>query len=305
MRSIALTRRALSRNVRVTTRFLPATRLPAYAPCRVWTRGFARVDSPTHRAYDVYDKDDVVNTTTDGSRAEGRPPPDQRTLKLGKTKESSAIRTLHERLPSLLASPLPQDILSPEITLHLFPSTHPHLPTVSGRIPYTGALWTAPVAWGRLPLLGNVKLEIMSERMVRNGGSSIAHEFRDEKLIVKWKTCGKTKERAGTIYRGIGATEQLDKLFRLLGGDTADEEFCGLFIFEFDSEGRISKHTIEHADEGGNYDRMTKVVSVTDWLLGRAPWRRKDDVEPGLAFCEPRRSRDAPLRPQDRPREQR
>lgn len=200
----------------------------------------------------------------------------------------AAVRTLHERLPTLLASPLPQEILSPDISLLLFPSTHPHLPTVSGRIPYTGALWTAPVAWGRLPLLGNVKLDILSERMVRNGGSSVGQDCRDEKLIVKWKTCGKTKERAGSLYRGIGATEQLDRLMRLLGGDSADEEFCGLFIFEFDDKGRILRHTIEHAEEGGNYDRMTKMVSVTDWLLGKAPWRRKDDVVPGLAFCDQR-----------------
>ena len=134
--------------------------------------------------------------------------------------------------------------------------------------------------------------------MVKNGGSNVAHECRDEKLIVKWKTCDKTKAKAGTIYRGIGATEQLDKLMRLLGGDSTDEEFCGLFIFEFDSKGRISKHTIEHAEEGGNYDRMTKVVSVTDWLLGRAPWKRKDEPVPGLAFCE----QDAKSRSQSKDR---
>lgn len=142
------------------------------------------------------------------------------------------------------------------------------------------------MAWGRLPVVGNVKLVIMSERMARNGGSAVDHACRDEKLIVKWKTSGKSKERAGALYRGIGATEQLDKLMRLLGGESTDEEFCGLFIFEFDEQGRIVKHTIEHADEGGNYDRTAKVVSVTDWLLGKAPWRRSDDVMPGLAFCE-------------------
>lgn len=289
MRSTALTRRALARNVRVTASF------SFLAPVHVWNRGFAKVNPATHRPYDVYDKDGLANSITDGFRTEdGRAPPDERTLKLGKT-----IRTLHERLPTLLASPLPQEVLSPVISLHLFPSTHPHLPTVTGRIPYTGALWTAPMAWGRLPLLGNVKLDIVSERMVRNGGSSVEHACRDEKLIVKWKTCGKTKERAGTLYSGIGATEQLDKLMRLLGGDKTGEEFCGLFIFEFDDQGRISKHTIEHADEGGSYDRMAKVVSVTDWLLGKAPWRRKDEVVPGLAFCAEQRERRHNL-PQDR-----
>ncbi|KAF7187718.1 hypothetical protein HII31_11057 [Pseudocercospora fuligena] len=223
-------------------------------------------------------------------------PPDERTLQLGKT-----VRTLHERLPTLLKEPLPSDILSPNISLHLFPSTHPHLPRVSGRIAYVAALWTAPVAWGRMPLFGNVKLVILSERMVRNGGSSVAHQNRDEKLIVKWKTCGKTTHRDGTggIYRGMGlaaARDPVDKIKDFISGTRSDsskqkseedaEEFCGIFIFEFDEHGRIQKHTIEHTDEGGHYDKMNRVVSVTDWLLGQFNGKRKD--EPALALCEER-----------------
>lgn len=140
-------------------------------------------------------------------------------------------------------------------------------------------------------MVGNVKLIILSERMVRNGGSSVSPGCRDEKLIVKWKTCGKSNEDGGKIYRGITASEQVDRLKNMLGGEETDEEFCGLFVFEFDEEGRIRRHTIEHAEEGGNYDRMNKVVSVTDWLLGRAPWRRKDEVIPGLAFCDYQRDK--------------
>ncbi|KAK5257160.1 hypothetical protein BJ546DRAFT_1035116 [Cryomyces antarcticus] len=211
-------------------------------------------------------------------------PPDERTLKLGRT-----IRILHERLPTLLQSPLPQEILSPQITLHLFPSTHPHLPTVSGRVAYHAALWTAPVAWGRMPVVGNVKLVVLSERMVRNGGSSsVAHGSRQEKLIVRWKTCGKTKGKGvGALYRGITGKEDppVDKITEILGGDVRDdEEFCGLFIFEFDEEGRIFQHTIEHAEEGGNWDRMAKVVSVTDWLLGKVNGKKKEEI-PELAWC--------------------
>jgi len=199
----------------------------------------------------------------------------------------TAIRTLHDRLPSLLEKPLPQDILSPQISLHLFPSTHPYLPTVSGRLAYTGALWTAPVAWGRVPVVGNVKIIVLSERMFRNGGIAVSHECRDEKLIVKWKTCSKDNN-GRTVYRGIGATEHMDKLSNVLRGENREnpEEFCGLFVFEFDEQGRISKHTIEHSEEGGNYDRTTRVVSVTDWLLGKAPWRKRHEVIPELAWCE-------------------
>lgn len=47
-------------------------------------------------------------------------------------------------------------------------------------------------------------------------------------------------------------------------------EFTGLFVFEFDDEGRILVHTIEHVQESGNWERGVggKFVALTDWLLG-------------------------------------
>ncbi|GAB7335968.1 hypothetical protein MBLNU13_g08209t2 [Cladosporium sp. NU13] len=218
--------------------------------------------------------------------------PDERTLQLGKT-----IQTLHEHLPTLLQTPLPSETISPRISLHLFPSTHPHLPTVSGRIAYIAALWTAPVAWGRIPLVGNVKLTILSERMVRYGGSTVSHANREEKLIVKWKTCGKTEHRDGTggIYRpvGIRAKDPMDKIKNFISGtkdvdthESEGEDFCGIFIFEFDEQGRIVKHTIEHTEQGGNWDK-TRVVSVTDWLLGTFSGKKSPEL-PALAWCEER-----------------
>ena len=186
---------------------------------------------------------------------------------------------LQSRLPTLLASPLPPEILSPHITLHLFPSTHPHLPTVSGRVAYHAALWTAPMAWGRVPIVGNVKLIILSERVVKTGPtySRIAQSHvNNERLVVRWKTCGKTQGKGmGALYRGIAASEQVDKITEWLGGDARDdEEFCGKFVFEFDEEGRILTHTIEHAEENGDLEKTSRVVSVTDWLLGR-PWKKR------------------------------
>jgi hypothetical protein len=205
----------------------------------------------------------------------------ERNLKLGNSKAMfdlmaqlsadsiEAIRVLHERLPTLLVSPLPQDILSPHISLHLFPSTHPHLPNVSGKIAYTAALWTAPVAWGRVPVIGNVKLKILSERMIKNGGASTPAHLRDEKLIVKWETVSDVVEKITSIVAGSGR---------------AKEEFTGLFMFEFDEEGRIINHTIEHTDEGRHWEKTAKVISVTDWLLGRA-WGRREEGSPSLAFA--------------------
>ncbi|KAK3297601.1 uncharacterized protein B0H64DRAFT_372943 [Chaetomium fimeti] len=121
-------------------------------------------------------------------------PPDERKVKLGKT-----LRILQSHLPTLLQSPPPQGILSPRITLHLFPSTHPHLPTVSGRVAYTAALWSSPIAWNRLPLVGNVRLHILSERMLDcsaydsvggrpGGGGRRADGAGGEQLIVRWRT---------------------------------------------------------------------------------------------------------------------
>lgn len=203
-----------------------------------------------------------------------------------------ALRILQSRMPTLLASPLPQEILSPHISLHLFPSTHPHLPTVSGRVGYHAALWTAPMAWGRVPIVGNVKLIIISERVVKDGPYTYRGPERvgSERLIVRWKTCGKTKGKGmGALYRGIGASEQVDKITEWLGGDVRDdEEFCGLFIFEFDEEGRILTHIIEHSEEAGSSDRASKVVTITDWLLGRA--KGENGKIPDLALeCNERR----------------
>lgn len=144
------------------------------------------------------------------------------------------------------------------------------------------------MAWGRVPVVGNVKLIVLSERMHRYGGTTVPHGSRDEKLVVKWKTCGKTKGKGmGALYRGISGSEQVDKITEFLGGDARDdEEFCGIFVFEFDEEGRIVKHTIEHAEEGNNWDKTTRVVSVTDWLLGKFNGKGKEEGIPGLAWCE-------------------
>lgn len=148
------------------------------------------------------------------------------------------------------------------------------------------------MAWGRVPIVGNVKLIILSERVLKGGPYTYrgSEKVGGERLIVRWKTCGKTKGKGmGALYRGIGASEQVDKITEWLGGDVRDdEEFCGLFIFEFDEEGRILTHIIEHSEEGGSSDRASKVVTITDWLLGRA--KGENGKVPGLALeCNERR----------------
>lgn len=224
----------------------------------------------------------------------------------------AALRTLSPLLPTILISPLPQEILSPNITLHLFPSTHPHLPTAKGRVLYRAALWTVPVAWSSVPLVGNVKLQIMSERIVRAGSVLDADiggesDCGDERLVVRWKTeprgegsgsdsslpsSGQGSTSPGQFSASKNGTNKA--LSVLLGGEapifklSKEEQFAGLFIFSFDEEGRISSHTIEHADQGNGWDRTAKFVTLTDWLLGKARGSMDPSAGPGLAIqgCE-------------------
>ncbi|KAE8351652.1 hypothetical protein BDV28DRAFT_15602 [Aspergillus coremiiformis] len=227
-------------------------------------------------------------------------PPDERILKLRRT-----LRTLSPLLPTLLINPLPPKILSPTVTLNLFPSTHPHLPTVKGRTLYRAALWTVPVAWGSLPVVGNVRLQIHSERIVRAGTvldpeRDDGRDCGDERLVVRWKTELRGEDHQSeapavptpTKDKEQGASKDgVNKgLSVLLGGDTPifplskEQQFTGLFIFSFDEEGRILSLTIEHADNATGWERTAKFVTLTDWLIGKARSSLKPAAGPGLAM---------------------
>lgn len=189
------------------------------------------------------------------------------------------------------------------MSLYLFPSTHPHLPVVKSRVPCRAALWTAPVAWGSVPLVGNVKVEIMSEKIVRSGfisapvpAEQTCEDLSEEKLVVRWRTEGKSggsSTTPSTQSLSSSSNEINRGLSTLLGGSQPlfskgpSEPFTGLFIFSFDKEGRIASLTIEHADESNGFDKTSKVVTLTDWLLGKARWGRAEEgLVPGLACKE-------------------
>jgi hypothetical protein len=113
----------------------------------------------------------------------------------------------------------------------------------------------------------------------------------EEKLIVRWKT---SRSAATKTSAGGSMTDMIRNMLSVLGADggSAAEEgkqdtkdFDGLFIFEFDEEGRILQHTIEHVEQGNVWERTAKVISVTDWLLGKG-WRKEGIGQPGLAFEE-------------------
>lgn len=144
--------------------------------------------------------------------------------------------------------------------------------------------------------------------MIKNGGWAYnTHDHNDvegsgerdncgvagEKLIVKWRTCGKSRPRSRFLLTPpLLPRNQVDKITEFLGtsGQKQDNatgaEFEGLFIFEFDTQGRIVKHVIEHALEGRNWEGMPRVISVTDWLLGLARGKREEEGVGGLAWSE-------------------
>ena len=109
-----------------------------------------------------------------------------------------------------------------------------------------------------------------------------------EQLIVRWRTIGKSKNwglsfiNGGEDAKGVrdadlkGAT---GTEYKAPVGDaepsagrdgSKKSEFTGLFIFEFDGEGRILSHTIEHVQQSGEVEKGVgaTVVGLTDWLLG-------------------------------------
>lgn len=166
------------------------------------------------------------------------------------------------------------------------------MPAVSGRVAYVAALWSSPIAWGRVPIVGNVRLDILSARMADRALSSQRRpkDAVGEQLVVRWRTIGGKGRDWGSILplsfingngKGSGETETK-------GGTTADnsehrvpvgdampasdksKEFTGLFIFDFDGEGRVLSHTIEHVQQDEEWEKGVgaKVVGLTDWLLG-------------------------------------
>ncbi|EFQ33365.1 uncharacterized protein GLRG_08644 [Colletotrichum graminicola M1.001] len=218
------------------------------------------------------------NTVLSGNGGSpGKKPGDENKANLGKT-----LRILQDHLPSVLQSPLPQEILAPNISLHLFPTTHPHLPTVSGRVAYTAALWTSPIAWNRLPLVGNVRLSIMSERVTKHPihFAPLRPGAIPEQLVVRW--CATSKKNGSTTAAAAAAAAATTTTTTTTTGG-GDKAFTGLFVFQFDAEGRILSHTIETVQEGGEWEKGVgaKVVGLTDWLLGGM--RRQGD-SPSPAF---------------------
>lgn len=83
-----------------------------------------------------------------------------------------------------------------------------------------------------------------------------------EQLVVRW--CEKRKCAKEQASRSIARS------LRFKQGVDPNKAFTGLFIFDFDQEGRVLTHTIEHVQEGGDWERGmgAKFVGLTDWLLG-------------------------------------
>lgn len=139
--------------------------------------------------------------------------------------------------------------------------------------------------------------------MVKNGNNSdhdtagTDSKKRPEKLVVRWKTCAKENGKGksmGDYYRNLAGAASQSTLPGRPASSADEAEFSGIFIFEFDEDGRIVSHTIENVQEGGSWDKMPRVISVTDWLLGKA-WAKSQGEGAGLAlnYCNSVRSGDS------------
>lgn len=123
-----------------------------------------------------------------------------------------------------------------------------------------------------MPLFGNVQLEILAERVTSEPLTFLPRRAGaiPEQLVVRW--C--EKRRTGESQSGSSASASggggIARTLGLGRGVEAKKAFTGLFIFDFDSEGRVLSHTIETAQEGGNWEKGVgaKFVGLTDWLLG-------------------------------------
>lgn len=104
-----------------------------------------------------------------------------------------------------------------------------------------------------------------------------ASEAAPEQLVVRWRTIG--KKNPNGAFQGKAREVKVGYPASTMEAD----EFTGLFIFQFDEEGRIVKHVIEHVQEGGNWEKGVgaRVVGLTDWLLGRM----NKDPDGSLAPC--------------------
>lgn len=87
MRATAATRIRLLRNVPVAAQV--SSRPTALGFHQIWRRSFAKVEHEKCKVYDVYNKGGVI-PSADSSQGD-KPPPDERTLKLGKSTSPAAV----------------------------------------------------------------------------------------------------------------------------------------------------------------------------------------------------------------------
>lgn len=145
-----------------------------------------------------------------------------------------------------------------------------------------------------MPIIGNNKLEILSERITRqhlhvspNRAGAVG-----EQLVVRWRTIGKSK--GWNLRFGNSSDDAKDESLPRI---SEDGTFTGLFIFEFDKNGKVLSHTIETVVEGGDWEKGIghKFVGLTDWLLGGIKGSREGQGGgapcPALQWHDPRERR--------------
>lgn len=106
------------------------------------------------------------------------------------------------------------------------------------------------MAWGRLPG-SSTELEVISERMLP-----------DERLKIRW--------RAGSGFRSGSTLAETHK--NHINKNGKDKSFQGIFIFEFDDQGKVKRHVIENVEEDDSH--VGGVITVTEWLIRAAKGKK-------------------------------
>jgi hypothetical protein len=112
-----------------------------------------------------------------------------------------------------LQTPFPRALLAADITLRLFPTTHPGIPPIRGGVLgyLAAARMLQMVVSGMIVDTRNARIRVLSERLIKDKGSSIESGNESSssgvpsRYILKWCTCDVSESSGGANNGNSGA----------------------------------------------------------------------------------------------------
>lgn len=180
---------------------------------------------------------------------------------------SLVIDTIHLSTPRLLHEPYPDSLILPNITLHMLPDSHIHLPTVTGKHPYKTTVKLMQFLVTTLLVSSSSSLVIISSRLDHSAHQSprrhphnhirhhsdqlqepVLNNETPPRLIVRWRTVSDSKpEPFSPTHINYSWSSTLTKIDPRNLGILPNEYpvLTGIFEFEFDEDcSGILVHTI-------------------------------------------------------------